>query len=724
MRQPRAFMVLGVLCGERGDRTERRLWFRQARRFEEASGEPLSLRLLLNQLVDALEQGEPEQALAYGEEALALYPSHWEAHLHQAHVFLSLGQVEAAKRHLDHAHHNLRALNADDPAGLKAWRQLAEAEILVERPDAAIEAYSHALALDPNHLPSLLSISRLLVIRGSIDGAMPWLLNALAVAPEDVEVLCCNGVALKAIGEMEQAKELFRQALVIDPTHVEASTLLAGCLSDQGLCHEAVKVYREALIQTPENMDCRLGLASALRGMGDFAACLPIQEEMLKDDPAALGSFGNWMFTTSITDLVTPAAALDAARRFWAGQGVVDRAPWTTIPASPPATARPLRVGLLSADIGDHVVGRFLDPLLRHHDPSRCQLELVSMRRLYDRDSEKLVGFADGFHSLEGLPDNEARALLRERGYDLIVDTSGYTRGSGLHLLAERCAPVQAHYIGYHATTGLPTIDAFIGDQETAAPELQEQFSEQLWCLPRPWLAYPKERLFPKATPLMQIDRPVLGAFCQVSKISDATLKIWGQVLSRLPDALLVLKDRGLLDPVMRQRLEDRLAERGVHPGRVTFLAPLQKWQDHVDHYNLLDIALDTTPWSSATTGFEALAMGVPLVAIRGNRMAARMSSSLVKGLGRREWIGETAERIADIVAELCADLPTLRKEKAARQREVFASPLFDGADLANQVMNLFSDLVSSVTESKREPVGSPVGRAPQKTLFPPRAPE
>ena len=140
----------------------------------------------------------------------------------------------------------------------------------------------------------------------------------------------------------------------------------------------------------------------------------------------------------------------------------------------PAASGRPPRVGLLSADIGNHVVSLFLDPLLRHHDPHQCQLELISMRRLYDATTDELLGLADHSLSLEGLPPDQARAALRARDYDLIVDTSGYTRGSGLPLLAERCAPLQAHYIGYHATTGLPTIDGFIGDQETAAPELQE----------------------------------------------------------------------------------------------------------------------------------------------------------------------------------------------------------------------------------------------------------
>lgn len=693
-RLPRVCMALGVLCGERGDRTERRLWLAEARRLEEAQGGPPSLRLLLNQLVDALEHGEPLQALAYGEEALGLYPEDGEVHVHQAQVLRALDRLEEAHQHLRQARDLLRACSDDEPATLKGWRLLATAEHHAERFDQATEAYSRALSLDPNHLPTLLALSRLLINRGSIDEAMPWLMNALAVAPEDVEVLCYNGFALKSLGEIEQAIELFRQALAIQPSHVASSQFLASCLMDQGLSEEAGKVYREVLAQDPNHLDCRLGLAISLRSLGDMEESLAIQWQMLQEAPQALGLFACWMFTTSISDIVPAAEVLATAHHFWTGQGVNEeaRAP---LPASPRVGTRPLRVGLLSADIGNHVVGRFLDPLLRHHDPNRCQLELLSMRRLYDQASDELASLADGVHNLEGLPVQDARARLRQHSYDLIIDTSGYTRGSGLHLLAERCAPVQAHYIGYHATTGLPTMDAFIGDQETAAPELQDQFSERLWRLPRPWLAYPLDPAFPDAIPLMQTDRPVLGAFCQVGKLSDATLAIWAEALRRVPEAILVLKDRGLQDPAMRQRLEDRLAGFGVHPGRVTFLAPLEQWTDHVDHYNILDVALDTTPWSSATTGFEALAMGVPLVAIRGNRMASRMSSSLVRGVGREEWIGDTPEAIATIVAELCSDLPELRRNKATRQRNALASSLFDGVDLSNQLMDLFEDLVA-----------------------------
>jgi len=121
----------------------------------------------------------------------------------------------------------------------------------------------------------------------------------------------------------------------------------------------------------------------------------------------------------------------------------------------------------------------------------------------------------------------------------------------------------------------------------------------------------------------------------------------------------------------------------------------LGEWNDHVDCYNILDVALDTTPWSSATTGFEALAMGAPLVAIKGGCTAARMSTSLVQGVGRPEWVASTPEEFAAIVAELCFDLPTLRAEKRERQRQAQNSLLFDGPDLAHHLQEALIAMAS-----------------------------
>jgi len=690
-RIPKATMALGVLCGERGDLAQRRVWFQEARRLEEATGEPPSLRLLLNLLVDSFEQGEPELAITYGEEALALDPEDAEAKIHVARVHCALGN-ELWLPLLREACENLMVRIETNPQDVRAWRLLAMGLHNLERLDEAIDAYTSALSLDPNHLPSLLGISRVLIARGKSDEAMPWLMNALAISPDDPTVLTLNGVALNMLSEINEAVPLLRKALKADPSHKEARLQLGACLYDQGLYAESAVVFEKGLESYPEDLALKSGMAAALRNMGNYVRALEVYREVLEKMPEDQMALNNLMFTYSITDHVSPEEALQTAQRFWERKGIHARAKDASAQLATPINA-PLKVGILSADIGSHVVGRFLDPLLRHHDGSRCHLELISMKRLYQSRSEELISLADNFHSLEGLPLEKSREILKKQNYDLIVDTSGYTGGSGLHLLADRCAPVQAHYIGYHATTGLPTIDWFIGDGETAAPELQHQFSERLWRLSRTWLAYPRHYIFPEADSLVDTDRLVLGSFCQASKISDTTLLIWAEILRRIPGALLVLKSNGLQDNAVKDFLEEKLENYGVDIECIRFIPPVNEWSDHLDCYNILDIALDTTPWSSATTGFEALGMGVPLVALRGDRMASRMSSSLVKGLGRHQWVANSPEDAVNIVEELGQSVSELRANKKCFQKEAFGSVLWDEFGLCKILEDSFAKM-------------------------------
>ncbi len=133
----------------------------------------------------------------------------------------------------------------------------------------------------------------------------------------------------------------------------------------------------------------------------------------------------------------------------------------------------------------------------------------------------------------------------------------------------------------------------------------------------------------------------------------------------------------------MRERITGALEAAGVDPARVRFEGWAADWADHMAAYNRIDLALDATPWSSATTAFEALAMGTPLVVIRGHTFAGRMSTAVLEGFGEPDWIADTPEAFAAIARRLTADLPALRSGRAERRQRALAGPLFDGVDLA-----------------------------------------
>ena len=53
---------------------------------------------------------------------------------------------------------------------------------------------------------------------------------------------------------------------------------------------------------------------------------------------------------------------------------------------------------------------------------------------------------------------------IRERKYDVVVDLSGWTGGNFIAGLNARLAPVQVNYLGYFASSGLASMDYWLGD--------------------------------------------------------------------------------------------------------------------------------------------------------------------------------------------------------------------------------------------------------------------
>ena len=254
---------------------------------------------------------------------------------------------------------------------------------------------------------------------------------------------------------------------------------------------------------------------------------------------------------------------------------------------------------------------------------------------------------------------------------------------------------MQCHYVGFCGTTGLATIDYMIGDAVLTPPELQNQFSEKLWPLPRCWSTYA-----PTFTPPPLRDRPqgsplTFGSFNNLVKVGDRCLEFWAGALQSVPSANLLLKDKYCAVPSVRERILRPLAALGVDPGRIRFVDRVANWHAHMDLYNQVDIALDTTPMTSATTGFEALCMGVPLLAIQSDWMGGRMSSSALTALGRGDWISREPRAFAARAAELASIIESQPNHlKRELHRQVRESPLWDGASLCGALEQAFEQML------------------------------
>ncbi len=655
------------------------------------------------------EDDQPQEAMAAYQRALDLQPGYAVAAQNLSVLLANHGNPHEGEQ-------LLRRVPVEVAQESGVLFHLGEMLRLQGKLAEAQAAYGECLERAPDNAELRMGVGLALLGAGQADHSLAVLLPLLAMRPDYSPGLVAVGWCLQEMEEVGQAIDLYQRAIALDPANIRARNLLGICYSGQGIHGEAIRQFRAGLEKEPKDSEIRANMADSLRSQGFLDAAMAEVNRLLLDDPDCCHALAIQLFNCSIGSEHLAPLALDLSQRFWrlvrlrSNVLVQSSAVAGSIPAGPafasslplrqgslPSPELPevrrdqrLRIGFLSAEIGNHVVGSFLLSFLENHDRERFAVELFAASRRFDATASEMARLADHHWLLDGMEMGRARDLIRSRQLDILVETSGFTADSAIELLAERCAPVQCHYIGYHATTGLDTIDWFIGDAETVPEEFSSQFVEGLWRLPRPWLARQPDRTLPPACSESRDPVAVLGSFNQLAKVREETLRYWAAALHAVPSSRLVLKDRSVADAETRERIVRTLAGHGVAPERISFLGYVGGWEDHMATYNHLDVALDTTPWSSATTGFDALAMGVPLVAIRGGCTAARMSASILKGLGRPEWIAETPEQFAAIVAGLCADLPALRDSKPELRGRVLSSPLFDGLDLTRQLEQAF----------------------------------
>jgi predicted O-linked N-acetylglucosamine transferase (SPINDLY family) len=291
--------------------------------------------------------------------------------------------------------------------------------------------------------------------------------------------------------------------------------------------------------------------------------------------------------------------------------------------------------------------------------------------------------------------------LIREDGIDVLVDLSGHTPRNRLAVFARRAAPVQATWLGYLNTTGLREMDFRIADRHTDPEGASESLhSEKLARLPHSQWAYvPHNVVALKDSPRPPGAPVVFGSFNQMAKVSDACLDLWSEVLKRVPGS--ILRVHAVPDAVAKQDLLARLARRGVAASRVETRGRMPT-AEYLAAIADVDIALDSMPYNGGTTTLDTYYMGVPLVALAGERGIGRGSYSIAMSAGLDELVARTpAEFVERNVALATHAEARLALRRSIRPR-LEASPLMDPVRFTRDLEALYRAMLDRDASTSR----------------------
>ena len=611
--------------------------------------------------------GRLAEAAAALERAIVLDPNSAEAHNTLGVVRKDEGHLEAAASHYRRA----IALKADSA---EAHNNLAVVLHLQGRFENAEAGYRRALALRPDWAEAHTNLGRALQQQDRIAEAIERYRRALALKPGDPEALNNFGTACADRDETGEAVRLFHEVLRVRPDHAEALYNLARLHHRQGQLAAADDCAARALAARPDYADALniLGTIRLDQGRPEEAiACYRRALDATRDFGALAHS--NIIFAENFR-FGTDTAHQQRERADWqAGHGQGPLLP-AVVPV--PAAGRRLRVGYVSASFRHQAATYAFAPLLLNHDRSRFEVVCYSDTRQEDDLTRRLREAVDDWRDCYRLHDDQLAALVREDRIDILVDCVGHMKGNRLLVFARKPAPLQITAWGEPTGTGLAAMDCLLADPVLVPAAERPLFAERVVDLPCFLTAWSPEPLPDPEAP--DAAGPVrFGSFNRVAKLTDATLALWARLLAAQPAASLTLKDSGLSHPEQQEALLARFAAVGGDVTRVVLRGGSSR-EAHFEAYRGIDVALDPLPHGGGMTTLDALAMGTPVLTLRGAAPSSRLAAAVLSSRGLEDWIAADADDYLARAAAMAADLPALRTGRRALRDRLAASPAGD----------------------------------------------
>jgi len=590
----------------------------------------------------------------------------------------------------------------------------------------ALELYIEVTNIDPRDADAFYLVGVILGIQGKKSPSIEYLEKAAALRPDHVLTQYNMGVAYRDIGDLAKASEIFEKCVRLKPDFNSAYNSLAHVLIHSKRMDEAIRVFEKLIQLEPDVAENRSNLATVLQGMGrleEAVACYRKALEMKPELVTAWDSLGS-----ALTSSGQYEAALEAFRQslqhapentrghsnlllslnYMEGlsreQVYEEHLNWSRQHADPVKCLtlkcdfdphRQLKVGYISPDFREHSVAYFIEPLLESHDSSQFDIFCYSSVPHGDETTQRLRSLAAHWRDISNHSPLAVAEQIKRDEIDILVDMSGHTSANHLDVMMRRPAPVQVTWLGYPNTTGMSRIDYRIADVVTDPPGSENYCAEKLLRLPGCFLCYrpPQDAPDIGALPCATNGYVTFGSFNNLAKFSQGTIELWVQILKRVANSRLLIKNPSLSDAATRQRYLQYFVDLGIEPDRLELMGHTPTRHQHLELYNRIDIGLDTFPYNGTTTTCEALWMGVPVICLQGDRHAARVGASLLTHAGLEQLIANDLPSYVDIAVDM-ADNPGRIAELRQQLRDMMlASRLCNKTEFTANMEALYRDI-------------------------------
>lgn len=515
-----------------------------------------------------------------------------------------------------------------------------------------------------------------------------------------------RSVQLLSHGEfLAEVEALLREALGLDPDNPDALNNLGALLLKTNRPREAVAVLQRNLRQARDSVAALENLALAQQEAGDLESASASLKKLAELAPADNALY---LLREALLFPVVPesTAALLAAREVLASKlaallarddlraGDPLRFPSTYFPltyhglpnadinraiaqiyaracpsltweapqvATRQAPRQRIKVGIVSAFLHDHSVGKVCAGLFEHCDTSRFELVAIRLQPAPDDALAKAIdGAAAGVLRLAGRDLHSAREAIAGLMPDILFYQDIGMEPMSYFLAMARLAPVQMTWFGHPDTSGIANMDYFLSWKNFETSDSPSHYSEKLVlsqatgniaCYRRP---AGEDSSLSRASFGFAEDEHLYCCAQQAYKLMPVMDRLFDEVVRRDPKAVIVLFEP--LQTYLREAVEHRLLKnRPDLAARIRYL-PMQSYAAYLRVLQLSDVVLDSVPFNGYNTTLDALAMGTPVVTLAGNTMRDRFGRGLYQSIGLTELVADNEADYVALALRLAAD--------------------------------------------------------------------
>jgi predicted O-linked N-acetylglucosamine transferase (SPINDLY family) len=499
------------------------------------------------------------------------------------------------------------------------------------------------------------------------------------------------GCAYEYLAEHGLARQHLANALRMDPSMLAAvEALYARMFWTEKKYTDAIAAADRSLAANPDYylaLVVRGKACSALGRMSEVIDCLRRSVQIVPD-PIIHSSL---LFNMNYLAETTPETLYAEARR------------WNTLCAAPlaseiqphtnwPDPERRLKLGYVSPDLYGHPIAKFMLPVFEHHDRSRFEVLAYAVGSKSDDITECFRTRVEHFVTLPADEKKLAKRIRADR-IDILVDLAGHTTGEAYLAFARKPAPIQVSWLGVMSTTGMSTMDYFLGDAEMPCPGTEHLFSETVYRLPRAVCCYrPGTNARVAPAPYLERGDITFGCFNSSHKITREVVKLWSAILHLVRGSRLLLKYHDLDEGARQAPLLAWFAEDGIPSQRILF-AGASLSTHYFEEYARIDIALDPFPYNGGSTTLDALWMGVPVVTLAGRLAVQRHGACFLTAAGLPDLVTHSPEQYVTTAVFFAQTVPKIPGSRENLRKALQASPLMDEIGLVRSAENAFRDM-------------------------------